>query len=285
MKRVAIVGLGLMGASLCMALRKRRIPVELVGFARRAATRREALHRRMIDRAFDSPEAAVEGADLVVFCLPVLRIPEFIRRCQAHFKKGAIVTDVGSTKAVIMRKASMALGRRTVHFVGSHPIAGSDESGIEAARADLYENAVVVVTPPRAASARAVREVVSLWRKVGASVRIMDAGQHDAIVAGTSHLPHIVAAVLSDSVLQKAGTDTVALCGPGFRDSTRIAGGSADVWLDIIRTNDKPIRKQLKKLVNSMTRFEGLLRRQDYTALRRILAGAGERRRKLNQRQ
>jgi prephenate dehydrogenase len=290
MKKVAIVGLGLMGASLCMAIRKRRISSTVVGYARRRETRVEAVRRGIVGQAFSTAEEAVAGADMVVLCLPVLAIPDFVNRCRNHFKKGAVITDVGSTKANLMAAVSKNLRGTGVCFVGSHPIAGSDERGLGAARANLYDNVVVVVTPPSVAghdrrpARQATRAVCDFWRKIGARVCVMEARKHDAIVARTSHLPHLVAAALAETALRDEGYDITMLCGCGLRDTTRIAGGSEDIWHDIIKTNKTAIRRELAGFSTVFKTIDLMLKKDNFSGLRRFLASARDRRRSLDPR-
>jgi len=147
MKKISIIGLGLMGGSLGLALKTRGLAERVVGYARRAETRRLAVEKNVVDRAFDSAEEAVKGADLVVFCTPILSIPPLVRACEPHFAPKCIVTDVGSTKAELVKELGTVLAHGRGLFVGSHPMTGSEQAGLDAARADLYEGAVVVVAP------------------------------------------------------------------------------------------------------------------------------------------
>ena len=235
-----------MGGSLGLALKARGLAERVAGFARRSETRRLAIERGVVDRAFDCAEDAVKGVDLAVFCTPILSIPPLVRACEPHFAPQCLVTDVGSTKAELIKELRAILTHGRGLFVGSHPMTGSEQAGLEAARADLYEGAVVVVTPDAQADRQATAALIGFWKSLGSRVVLTDPEAHDRMVARTSHIPHVVAAALVSS----AGRDGVSsirdFCGPGFRDTTRVAEGSPDVWMDIIRTNRESVRLELQ---------------------------------------
>lgn len=276
MKTIAIMGAGLMGSSLGLALKKRGAPVRIRVYARRAETREAALKRGAADAVFADPAEAVRGADLVVFCVPVLTIPELAKACRAGLKPGAVLTDVGSTKAALNRLMAKALAGADAVFVGSHPICGSEQQGIEAGDADLYQGAVTVVTPERGAPEAAVKAVCALWESAGSTVRRMDAGEHDRILAATSHLPHLAAAALALS----AGDDG-EFCGSGFRDTTRIAEGSPQVWSDIVRTNAPALLKALDRLSGRLDELAALIDEGDGEKLTAWFAAARDKRKEL----
>ncbi len=237
-QRVTILGLGLMGGSLGLALRQRGMAREVVGWARRRETAAAAIASGAITRAAGTPDEAVRGAELVVVCTPVFSIPPMVTACAGAMADGAVVTDVGSTKGEIMRAVAGSWPDGRATFVGSHPMAGSERTGLDAARASLYEGAMVAVTPPAAASPEAVECVCRLWKNAGGVVRVMDADTHDRLVARTSHLPHLVAAALVEAVLGATpDAESLSFCGAGFRDTTRVAAGSAEMWHDVIFTN------------------------------------------------
>jgi prephenate dehydrogenase len=276
MKTIAIIGTGLMGSSLGLALKKRRVPVRIHAYARRAETRAAALKLGMADAVFNTPEKAVEGADLVVLCVPVLTIPELAKACRSGFKTGVIVTDVGSTKACLNELMADALAGTDAVFIGSHPICGSEQQGLEAGTADLYEGAVTVVTPSAAADEIAVETVTNLWKSAGSAVTRMSAEEHDCILAATSHLPHVVAAALALS----AG-DNGLFCGSGFRDTTRIAEGSPQVWSDIVLTNAPALKSALKFFSQNLNDLAALIETGDGDKLSDWFAAARDKRKRL----
>ena len=236
-----------MGGSLGLALKRREFPGTIVGYARRSATREYALEKVIVDEAFDDPAAAVREADLVVVCLPILATVDLVRDCRDGLRRGCLLTDVGSTKAEMVRGIEDALEGTGAVFVGSHPIAGSEQQGVEVARDNLYDDALVIVTPgSHAADSSEVRAICSFWESAGAKIEILSAQTHDEILARTSHLPHMIAAVLAATVArQTEGADVAAYCGTGFRDTSRIASGSPAVWMDIVQTNRESIVREL----------------------------------------
>jgi cyclohexadieny/prephenate dehydrogenase len=272
MESIAILGLGLMGSSLGLALKKRGFTGEIRAFARREETRARALEIGVADTVFADPIEAVKGADLIVACVPIQTIPSLIMQCLPGLKKGAIVTDVGSTKTELMS----AMSDSAVLFVGSHPIAGSEKAGVDAGCEDLYEGRLTVVTPPQDLPASALQSVCDLWEMTGSSVRLMDASEHDAMMACTSHLPHLVASALVRTVARKE--DCATFSGTGFKDTTRVASGSAVVWRDIVATNCQPIIREVEALQKELGVLVDLLKGDDSQKIEVWLAEAAQKR-------
>jgi prephenate dehydrogenase len=271
MDKVAILGLGLMGGALGLAL-KARGGVTVTGYARREATRLEALRLKAVDAVFADPAEAVRGADLAVLCVPVCSMPALAAACRGGLKPGCLVTDVGSTKALLTEEIRLSLRGSAAGFVGSHPIAGSEQQGLAAARADLYAGAVTIVTRDGSEPAEAVERICAVWRGVDSVVRVMDPAEHDRIMARTSHLPHVAAALVAATVGRANGTASLgAFCGPGFRDVTRVAEGSPEVWLDILQSNRPAVAEELKALQARLGAVLAALEGQDAAALRQFL--------------
>ncbi len=247
---VSILGLGLMGGSLGLALRRHAPRTRVVGWARRPETRAEALRSGAIHEAADEPAAAVRGAGIVVLCGPVRALPELAAACAPGLAPHAVVTDVGSTKAWVESACAAALRGSPGAFVGSHPMAGSERTGLAAARAELYEGARVIVT----GGGEPADRVEALWRSVGARVIRMSATAHDALVARVSHGPHLAAALAALAAL-RPGDGPAALrevAGPGYRDTTRVADGSPDIWTDVVSTNAGPVLEWLEACAGAM---------------------------------
>jgi prephenate dehydrogenase len=272
---LAIIGLGLMGGSLGLAAKARGAAGRVTAYARRAVSREQALAEGVADAVYGSPAQAVAEADLVVLCTPVLTIPALVRELQTSLAEGAIVTDVGSTKGFLVREVSEILADSPAVFVGSHPMAGSEQAGLSAARADLYDESLVIVTPTDV-DAEATQRVKAFWEQVGASVAILAPDAHDEIIARTSHLPHLVAAALTETVDREG--DIAPFCGPGFRDTTRVAAGSEDVWHDIVKTNIGAIRSEVDRFGQEIATLRELLDREDLAGVRAFLAAAREKR-------
>jgi cyclohexadieny/prephenate dehydrogenase len=241
---ISIIGLGLMGASLAMALRKRGYAGRLVAYARKAETRAEALARGIVDEAFDDPDAAVQNATLVVLCAPIRACADLAADIAPILKPGTLVTDVGSTKGWICRQMAGILPPGV--FVGSHPIAGSEKQGLQAAAADLYEGALTVVATHLDVPEEAARRVADLWEAAGARICRMEPEDHDRLLARTSHLPHVAAAALAKAIGRDSAEQVGLFCGSGFYDSTRVASGSIAMWHDILMTNAPAVAEELR---------------------------------------
>jgi prephenate dehydrogenase len=268
---LAIVGLGLMGGSLGLAAKARGAARRVVGYARRDETRQEALALGVADAVFDSPGEAVAGADLVVICTPVLTMPELAADLTPHLSAGCVVTDVGSTKAFLADEMERALSDCPAVFVGSHPMAGSEKAGLGAAREALYEKSRVIVTQADGTDADATRRVTAFWEQLGAYVSVLSPQAHDAMIARTSHLPHLLAAALVATV-DRDGQDVAPFCGPGFRDTTRVAEGSEQVWHDIVKTNLGPIRQEIDQFYDVLDGLKSMLDQGDLDGVRSFLA-------------
>lgn len=241
---ISIIGLGLMGASLAMALRQRGYAGRLVAYARKEQTRAEALERGVVDAVFDDPDAAVKDASLVVLCAPIRACANLAADFAPLLAAGALVTDVGSTKGWICRQMAGILPPGV--FVGSHPIAGSEKQGMQAASADLYAGALTVVTTHLDVPEEATLRVVALWESAGARTCRMDPQDHDRLLARSSHLPHVAAAALAKAIGRNCADQVGAFCGTGFYDSTRVASGSIAMWNDILQTNAEAVAEELR---------------------------------------
>ena len=241
---ISILGLGLMGASLAMALRKRGYAGRLAAYARKEETRREALARGIVDAACADPDAAVKGATLVVLCAPIRSCVELAADIAPALEPGMLVTDVGSTKGWLCRQMAGVLPKGS--FVGSHPIAGSEKQGLQAASPDLYENALTVVAAHQDAPEEALARAEELWKSAGSRTCRMEPEDHDRLLARTSHLPHVAAAALAKAIGRDCAERVGTFCGTGFYDSTRVASGSIEMWNDILATNAPAVAEELR---------------------------------------
>lgn len=213
---------------------------------------------------------AVGDTRLVVVCTPIGTFPAMFRAMAPHLPEGCIVTDVGSTKAHVVRLARKLLPPHA-RFVGSHPVAGSEKTGVEFARADLFQNAVCIVTPTARTDKAAVSDVVAFWDALGACTHTLSPSRHDAVLARVSHLPHAVACALV--LLSQAGRSN-AFAGPGFGDTTRIASGDPALWRDIFSTNRTATLAALRALERELARFRRAVASEDEKALETWLARA-----------
>ena len=275
-KQITIVGLGLIGGSLGMAAKRRHLAREVVGLSRSRSTIREAVKRRAIDRGTTDPREAVRNAELVILATPVDAIVPSATRLARLMRPGSILTDVGSTKARLVGTLTGSLPNR-IAFVGAHPIAGSEQRGIAAACAELFDESCCIVTPTSRTSPRALSSVRRFWRALGCEVVAMSPARHDALLARTSHLPHLLAYSLS---LTAPGA---RVCTPrSFLDMTRIAKSDPDLWDDIVLTNREQLLAAIEAFDRHWRKLRRLLVRRDRTALRRFLAQAKAHRDALN---
>lgn len=243
-EKLAIVGTGLIGGSFALALKQAGAVGEVLGVGRSPARLTVARELGLIDRAVDWVDAA--QADCILLALPVGETEAALNKLAPHLKAGAIVTDAGSTKVNVVAAAHAALGARFADFVPGHPIAGSEQSGPGAARVDLYQNRKVVLTPQPETRPDAVTTVRTLWEAAGAQVETLEAGLHDRVFAAVSHLPHLAAFALVDELAQRPDSDTFfRFAASGFRDFTRIAGSSPEMWRDIALANRAAVLTEL----------------------------------------
>jgi cyclohexadieny/prephenate dehydrogenase len=272
--RVAILGLGLMGASLALALKKRGWCGELIGYARREETRLQALKTGVVDRICDHAADAADGADVVVLCVPIWSIAQLAASIVSRLKPGAVVTDVGSTKSRLLETVGPLFAGSKACFIGSHPICGSEKTGLDAGHPDLYEGRLTIICPSAETPREAERAVAELWRAAGSEVVEMAPQQHDSILAATSHLPHMVAAALARSVANGNPSERADYCGTGFKDTTRVASGSADMWVDIIDTNRAALEQELDRFAEELQGLIQILRSGHGEDIRRWLEEA-----------
>jgi len=278
-KKVTLVGVGLLGGSLGLALKERRLADRVAGYVRRAASVRECEETGAVDLATLDLRRAVADADLVVLCTPIAQMRSLMGRLAPMLRPGAVVTDVGSVKKSVVKELTPIVAKAGAHFIGSHPMAGSEKTGVTAARADLFKEAVCVITPEQGADRAAVRKVASLWKSVGCRVLRLTPEAHDQFVSRSSHLPHVVAAQLATLVLSPGNPRAQALlCANGFRDTTRIASGSPEMWRDIAIANKNNLVGALDSFVNGLAGFKQALKRGDEAAISRFFKEAKVRR-------
>ena len=274
--RLSILGVGLLGGSIGLAVRHLLKDCAVVGYGHRRATLDAALAAGAIHEAKGTAAEAVRGADLVILCTPVGIFRSILEEIAPALAPGAIVTDVGSTKRSVVSAAEQVLPPH-VSFVGSHPMAGSEQRGVEFATADLFWDAVCITTPTERTRPRALTAVEDFWRLLGMQVIQLTPTEHDRRLADVSHLPHAVAAALM--TIQEG--DSLPLAGKGFRDSTRIAGGDGGLWRDIFIDNRDNLRDSIRRLRGQLDRLETLLEHNDAEAIKLWLDAAASRRRAL----
>ena len=275
-QRVALVGPGLLGGSIALALRGRK-DVTVAIWARRSEMVEELKAMALAHYASTTLARVVRDADLIILCTPVGAMPALAREIVGAAKPGAIVTDVGSVKGALVAELG-AIFRGGPRFVGSHPMAGSEQTGLRAARADLFRGAVCIVTPDADSDAEAVAEVGAFWESLGGIVRHLAPAAHDEAVALVSHFPHLLAATLVNVVAERQAA-ALELCGPGFRDTTRVAGGAPEMWAEILAANATAVRATLDAMIEKLREIANILARDPSDpALRAFLTHAQQRR-------
>jgi len=266
--RVAILGLGLIGGSLGLAFRQSETNnVEVIGYARRGATGALALRMGAVDAMAETPQQAVREADFVFICTPVLQMLSMAEAVLPSMKPGAVLTDVGSTKGWFMQKISRLLPP-DIHYIGGHPMAGRERSGMEAAQADLFQDKWFLFTPFADTPPELLTRLRQLISLTGAKTAELDEKTHDQITAVISHVPHVVAAGLVHLLRkQNDPVQTARFIGGGFRDTTRIASSDADMWSDICMTNGENIAAELDAAADLLTNVAKMIRSGDRPGL------------------
>ena len=278
-QKVTVIGVGLLGGSLGLALKQRRLAKTVVGYVRRPASIVECETLGVVDRALTDLADAVKETDLIVLCAPLGQMRELAERMIGSLKPGALITDVGSVKAAIVQDLEPIIAKAGGEFIGSHPMAGAEKTGPGSARADLFIKAVCAVTPTPNSTNHAISIIEELWRSVGALPLRIAPDQHDDLVSRSSHLPHVVAAELSNYVLSPVHPKEQALlCANGFRDTTRIASGSPEMWRDISLANQRNLARVLGVFIEDLQEFRLALENDDRKAIEEFFAQAKQRR-------
>ena len=271
-RNVLIVGLGLLGGSLGLALAGKGY--RRIAWSRRAMTRELARKLAVADEVADDLDAALAQADLTILCLPVPVISEFFARCRKSCRPGAVITDIGSVKGVIMDAAARDLAGSDLRFVGSHPMAGTEKSGLENAFATLYDNADGFLVP--CGDAEADGAVEDFWRRVGLKITRIDAASHDDLVAHTSHVLHVVASALALAILEGRSPDETALrfagCATGFRDTSRIASSNPAMWREIVENNRPAVLNAMRGFDRFYEEFRTIIESGDFDRFEALFA-------------
>ena len=267
MKNIAVAGLGLLGGSLGLALAEKN--VNRIGWARREETRAAALAKGAVDEVYADLEEVLRRADVVFLALPIPVILEYLPLCAACCRPGAVVTDIGSIKSEIISCADRIFTNpEGPYFIGSHPMAGTEKSGIDAAFPELYNNADVFITYAGNASENAMSELEKIWQSISCHTTRIDAQKHDQLVAETSHALHVVASALSLSILDHTDeAEKLARfrgCATGFKDTSRIASSSPQMWREIVEHNTPAVLAALEEFEKSLDHFKTLIQAGDF---------------------
>jgi prephenate dehydrogenase len=278
--KLVVIGAGLIGGSFALALKSEKAVKRVVGVGRRPKNLAHALELGIIDET-DNIGAALKGADLVLVAVPVAQTASVLNSVTPHLDSSTIVTDAGSTKQDVVAAARRALGAHFARFVPGHPIAGGEQSGAQAARADLFRGRNVLLTPLAETDRHALDYVRDAWLVTGATVREMLPEEHDQVLAAVSHLPHALAFALVDCIAGRENANTLfSFAAAGFRDFTRIAGSSPEMWRDICVANRDALLAELKGYQRELAQLERLIGEGDAAALEQLFTRAREAREK-----
>ncbi|MDT7850736.1 prephenate dehydrogenase [Methylophilus glucosoxydans] len=267
-KKIVIFGVGLIGGSIALALKKHPEAPHIVGVGRAQQSLQEALDLGLIDSAETDIASALHAADLVIIATPVAQTPAILKAIRPYLDESTIITDAGSTKSDVMAYARAELGDQVNQFVGGHPIAGAEKSGPAAAMADLYLGKNVILTPDAQTSNSALDQVSRLWQQCGAVVSHMSAQEHDSVFAAVSHLPHLLAFALVEDLAKRSNAELLfKFAASGFRDFTRIAGSHPEMWRDIALANKTALLSELRLYQQALSDMTALLEADDSRAL------------------
>lgn len=275
MNKLVIFGVGLIGGSVALALKRRHPGLHITGVGRSGESLQAALDLGVIDAAASDAVSALNDPDVVLLAAPVAQTAAIMQAIAPYLAAHTVVTDVGSTKCDVIASARQHLGANLSNFVPGHPIAGAEKSGVTAARADLFENKNVVLTPlddtQTVLNPHALKTVSQLWTDTGAHVTTMTGSQHDGIFAAVSHLPHLLAFALVHDLANRANSDQLfGFAASGFRDFTRIAGSSPEMWRDISLANRSALLQELSAYQAELQRVQDLLQNADGAGLQRL---------------
>ncbi len=249
--QITVVGLGLLGGSITLGALRSFSGVRVLGYSHRATTRRKARELAVAGEVLDDLLQSVRGSDIVILATPIYTFDEIFKEISPSLKPGCIVTDVGSTKVLAHRWAAKRFGK-TVHYVGSHPIAGSEQRGVEYARDDLFDQAICVLTTTSSSNKAAAKRLERFWSALGARVTTMKPSVHDRIFANVSHVPHMTAAALINATRD----DDLAFAAQGFMDTSRIASSPANVWTDIAISNSVNLGRGIDRVIDELNKLK-----------------------------
>lgn len=277
MNKLVIFGVGLIGGSLALALKRSMPQLHIVGVGRPGESLQNALDLGVINELNTFAEQAMYDADIAIIAVPVAQTPNVLKSIAPHVGANTVITDVGSTKSDVINYAEAILGDQFSQFVPGHPIAGAEKSGVTAARADLFDGKNIVLTPTPLTDTLARDKVRNMWAEAGANVTEMPAKQHDQIFAAVSHLPHLLAFALVDDLAARPNAEELfAFAASGFRDFTRIAGSSPEMWRDISLANRTALLEELEAYQASLIQLHTLLENRDAKGLQSLFEKASQ---------
>ena len=273
LRQTTVIGLGLLGGSISLAVLRSFARVKVVGYTHRPATRAKARQLAVATEIADRLKPSVSKADLVILATPISTFEKIFSEIADALPSGCIITDVGSTKVLPHRWAARKLPKK-VHYVGSHPIAGSEQRGVEFSRDDLLDQATCILTTTKKTNRQAVQTLKKFWSKLGCSVKLMTPAEHDRIFANISHLPHIAAAAL----INANNSEELKFAGKGFIDTSRVASGPANIWADVLLTNANNTTRGIDKIIAELTKLKKTIKSQNKKQIENLLKAARDKR-------
>lgn len=271
MKRIGVVGLGLIGGSVASGLKKRKLVEQIIGYDKDAASLASALEAGVIDCAASSVADSAKCVDIMIIAVPVLSVQSILEQIPLN----KIITDVGSVKAPIIEASRIAYGKVPEKLVPGHPIAGSEKQGITSANPDLFENHTVILTPLKSTDENATETIRKLWQSLGSQVIEMSAARHDNILAQTSHLPHLLAYALVEALSSRGDNmEVLKFAAGGFRDFSRIAASDPIIWRDIFKANRSEVIKALDRFLEEISLLRQLVLNGDSDAMEKVFRRA-----------
>ena len=271
--QISVIGMGLLGASLTLTMKRSLSSVKTVGYSHRAVTRKKARELGVSDVIVEDICECVANADIVVIATPICTFEQIFKDISKSIPDGCIVTDVGSVKVLPHRWAAKHLSRN-VRYVGSHPIAGSEKRGVEYSRDDLFSNAQCILTLKKTTDRNALRTLKNFWSELGCKVNVMSPVEHDRIFARISHVPHVTATALVNA----SDKEAMKFAGKGFIDTSRLASGPETIWTDILMTNSDNTARGIDKLIKELTKFQKAVKNRNKKQIERLLLNARDKR-------
>ncbi|MFC1761047.1 prephenate dehydrogenase [Planctomycetota bacterium] len=273
LQKISIIGMGLLGGSVALGIARCLPGVEVVGYAHRPTTRRKVRALGLVEQVTSDLQACVADANMVILATPLSAFANILETIADHLMPGCIVTDVGSTKKQVHCWAAQYLPK-SVTYIGSHPMAGSEQQGIDYARDDLFDGATCIVTFRQRKATQSTTCILTFWRDLGCQVVTMSPAQHDRIVAGVSHVPHAMAVALVNATRP----EWLSCAGKGFLDTSRVASGPANVWADIFLTNTDSVTAGIDRLIKELTKLRHAVAGQQRGRIERLLTNARQQR-------
>jgi len=273
LRQITVIGMGLLGGSLTLAILRSLPGVKVVGYTHRPSTRWRAKQLAVATEIVNDVSRSVLKADLVIVATPICTFEKIFNTIADALPSGSIVTDIGSTKVLPHRWAAKRLPAR-VHYVGSHPVAGSEQRGVEFARDDLFSQSTCILTTIKKTNRQAVQTLKRFWSDIGCSVTLMKPAEHDRVFANISHLPHIVAAAL----INANNSEELKLAGKGFIDTSRVASGPANIWADVLLTNANNTTKGIDKIIAELSKLKTAIKNKNKIQIEKLLVAARDKR-------